>query len=308
VKGTLVQRLARPWFRGPAFQRGGLIVLDGKRAERYEPMQEPRIGVDLARVRTPSDAVTFVQRYGLLASSAGLLEGDRLPIELSEPFANFERAAEDLREIARTILDVQKAINRDSAALARLRARFGPADPDAIVTVHGEGGASRIRASDWPGFTPDHFAAVDDRTVVSRASDWAAWGLNDGLMQGDARPYVFDPVQLFPDDPASAAGKLRIGILPESLLGFCYLSIADAAASKEPLEACEECQLPFVVDDARQRFCSEKCASRARFRRWKTANDSGSDASGKRAKKKRQHKRSKRRSDTGGKTKSTRRR
>ena len=32
---------------------------------------------------------------------------------------------------------------------------------------------------------------------------------------------------------------------------------------------CEECEGVFVVEDARQKFCSPKCANRNRFRRFK---------------------------------------
>ena len=57
---------------------------------------------------------------------------------------------------------------------------------------------------------------------------------------------------------------------PNTLLGFCYMTIAHAIASREPLATCDECQRVFVVDDARQKFCNPKCAGRARFRRFKT--------------------------------------
>jgi hypothetical protein len=113
---------------------------------------------------------------------------------------------------------------------------------------------------------PEAFAPVDDRTVLTRASEWAAWGLNDGLLAAHAWPYVFEPAQLFPDSNHQP-GHFRIGVLPETLLGFCYLTIAQAVAH-EPLARCPECQLFFVVDDGRQKFCTPTCANRARFQRW----------------------------------------
>jgi hypothetical protein len=52
--------------------------------------------------------------------------------------------------------------------------------------------------------------ANDDRAVLVAASDWAAWGLNDGL--ASAEPYVFEPAQLFPG-AQTVPGGLRVGVL-----------------------------------------------------------------------------------------------
>jgi hypothetical protein len=62
---------------------------DGRdQAELYEPLFEPGIGVALTRLKTPDDAVSFVQHYGLLSrSGGGLFDGERpTTSELSEPF------------------------------------------------------------------------------------------------------------------------------------------------------------------------------------------------------------------------------
>jgi hypothetical protein len=97
------------------------------------------------------------------------------------------------------------------------------------------------------------------------ASDWVALGLSNGI--GAARPYVFDRAER---GEAVPPGRLRVGILPETLREVCYLAIAFQLADKEPLAICKECQRPFVIEDARQRFCTPACANRARFRRFKT--------------------------------------
>src|SRR4051812_592343 len=111
-RGTVLRRLARPWFRGPATRERDVIVMDGRRAERYEPMLERferPIGIELSRVRTPEDAISFVARFGMLDQPGALLDGEPCPVELRQPFSDFERAAEDLREILRTVMDVRKA-------------------------------------------------------------------------------------------------------------------------------------------------------------------------------------------------------
>jgi hypothetical protein len=57
-----------------------------------------------------------------------------LPAEVRQPFADFERAAEDLRRIHRTLSDVRKAAAGDRAALVHIRCDFPPyADPDTDV-------------------------------------------------------------------------------------------------------------------------------------------------------------------------------
>jgi hypothetical protein len=79
---------------------------------------------------------------------------------------------------------------------------------------------------------------------------------------------VFEPAQLFPD-PRTAPGRLRVGIIGDTLLDFCCLTVAQAIAT-EPIATCDECNRVFVIDDKRQKFCEPVCANRARFRRYKT--------------------------------------
>jgi hypothetical protein len=264
-RGTLLRPLARAWFRGPAVRVRDAIVMDGRRAERYEPLTEPRIGVELARVRTPDEAVSFVARFGMLNSKSLVLDGEPCPVEIRQPFAEFERPAEDLRRILRTVLDVRKAAAGDQVALARVRRDFGPLDPDYDQRIETAAGTIFRKARDL--YPADYFTQ-DDRTILIKASDWAALGLSNGLLQSQARPYVFEPAQLFPD-ARIAPGGLRVGVLPETLLGFCYLTVASMIAS-EPIAICDECNRVYVVNDKRQRFCEPACANRARFQRFKT--------------------------------------
>jgi hypothetical protein len=272
--GTLLRPLARNWFRGPATRDRDVIVMDGRRghAESYEPMLEPRVGLELARVRTPDDAVRFVTRFGVLGGRSitrpPVLD-DPWPAEYRQPFTDFERAAEDLRQILRTVQDVRKATEGDQTALARIKQHFGPPEPDSDLSITSAAGTVIWKARDW--HSPEYFTR-DDRAILIDASDWAATGLMQGLNDSDARPYVFEPAQLFPGSKIKPGG-LRTGILTETLLGFCYLSVAQVIAS-EPLATCDECNRAFIVDDKRQRFCEAACANRARFRRFKNKQSS----------------------------------
>jgi hypothetical protein len=179
-RGTVLRPLVYPWFRGAATRDRDEIVMNGRRAERYQPLLEPRIGIELARVRTPDDAVAFVGRFGMLNQSAA--EGERCPTELRQPFAEFERAAEDLRSILRTVFDVRKAAAGGRTALARVRARFAPPDPDAELRVETTAGGETIKARH---LHPPAYFDQSDRAILIRAGAWAAAGLLNGL--GDAR-------------------------------------------------------------------------------------------------------------------------
>jgi hypothetical protein len=102
------------------------------------------------------------------------------------------------------------------------------------------------------------------------ASRWIAEALTNNLFK--AKPLIYDRAAM---GEAVKPGILRIGIVPQSLMDVCYLSIALALAEKEPLKVCPECARVFVVEDARQQFCTPVCGNRARLRRFhaKTAGE-----------------------------------
>lgn len=250
---VVAKPLARLWLRGPAWIEGDAVAMDCARATVYQPLAEPRIALELSRVRTAADAADFATRFGLLGGPKidralvdALLRHRGLPgyegYELRiarEPVESFLRAAGDLRRITHTLIRVRRALNggeRGAEAMESLRARFN--------------GSS-------------------DREILIGASEHAAWGINDGLLAASAAPYVFDRAQMGePIEP----GHWRIGVLPESLLGVCYLAMGLNLSDQEPLEECVECGRLFVVDDPRRHYCSPQCALRFRQRKFQAAN------------------------------------
>jgi hypothetical protein len=278
TKHTLLRPLSRRWLRGPAWQDGESIVLDCDRAEEYQPLAEPTVGLDLTSVRTPADAVAFATRFGLLRSSSAETIGDR-PALAREPFVQFAEAASKLRDIVENALDVRDAVDGDADALARLRSNFVvPDDHNVIVSkqIFSKKNSNQVvrvvkqvvKAREILS-REKRLVDADDRTILIHASDWSALGLSGGLI--DARPYVFDRAGT---GEAVPPGQLRVGILPETLLEVCYLTTALALAEKEPLEICPECRRVFIVEDGRQKFCTPTCASRARFRRFQEKQSS----------------------------------
>ncbi len=253
VARTTVRQVNRRWLRGPARLEGDTIVVDYARGSAWDPLSEPALGRELTRVHTATDAVGFAQRFGLLNEGA---EGiDRIPNALvpgREPFQEFVAAAEALRTISRTVLDVRAAVGGDTQALLRLKARFFTTEAPA---------GREVVARDWDP-PPERIAETDDHSLLIHASHWSGWQLSVALK--GTRAFIYDRAERGESVPP---GHLRVGILPRTLLEVCYLTLAVSLADKDPLSLCGECERLFVVEDARQKFCTPKCASRARFRK-----------------------------------------
>src|SRR4051812_16137884 len=111
AKQVLLRPLARQWFRGPAWQDGDFIVMDCARAEQYQPLSDPMVGLELTRVRSPDDAVTFVRRFGMLRSFPPGAGREDLPTHVREPYSDFATEAERLRRVIKTIGDVRRAVD-----------------------------------------------------------------------------------------------------------------------------------------------------------------------------------------------------
>jgi hypothetical protein len=263
-QSVILRPLAYEWFRGPARRVGDDIVIAGAKATRYEPMLEKTpAGIALMRVRTPEEAVGFVESYGVLKAGS-LFQGEPTPREFRQSYAELEHEAQGLRLIWRTVLDVRKAAEGDQEAMSRIRQEFQPTEPDADVSFLTHTG-ERVTYKARDVYRPERLAPQNDRSIQIRAADWAATSLTQGM--DPAHPYVFADAQLFPKN-TGAPGALRVGILPQTLLGYCYLSVAEVLA-RERVSVCEWCQLPLVVNDARRRFCGDQCGGWSRQRTYK---------------------------------------
>ena len=268
-KRTALHPDALTSFRGPAWIDGGDIVMDRKRATKYNPTREPKVGLELTKVRTPQDAVKFVELYGLPNIDDDAIW---LPDEVRQPFREIEKLASRLRSIVEDAVDVRAGVNGDAAAVERLRSRLlERMFPGGKVPKRLAASAAYIRRE-----------LVSDRRVLLEASEGIATELEFGL-QG-AFPVIMD--RAFQGEPIEP-GRLRISLCPKNLAGFCFLTFALALAEKEPLGVCPECGSAFVIEDGRQKFCSPQCAARTRFKRFK-ANEATKRKGGRSAKKTRE--------------------
>jgi hypothetical protein len=253
TKQTMLRPLAPRWRKGPTRLEGDVLVLDAPRGEDYDPLTKPNIGLELVRVTDAEAAVRFATEFGLLRR--GYVEKDVLIIPQRESLSSFLDAARTLNRYMTTILDVRDGEQGDREALARLRREF-------------VGGPVRERRKPREWHPPsEHVAAdTDDRTLLLHASEWATWQISIGLKE--ARIFVFDRGVRGENVPP---GNLRVGVLPTTLLDVCYMQIATTLADREPVEVCRECRRVFLMDDARQKFCTPKCASRFRFVKHKNS-------------------------------------
>jgi hypothetical protein len=242
VTGTLLKPLTRPTLRGSARREGEWIVFTCVGVDSTGLDAASRVGVDLARVQTPDQAVAFVQRYGPLRSwpdslSRWFPETIRATItlgravEIREPLQDVLQAAQQLKDFAYAAIDAKKASKGDLAARER-------------ITRHATASCG------W-----------GSPAITGSCEAWVSLGLARELsdhLRG-ARTHV----------ESVAPGQFQLRLLSDTLLGFCWANIAQVFAAKEPLGICTECARVFVVEDGRQKFCEPKCATRARFRRFK---------------------------------------
>lgn len=123
------------------------------------------------------------------------------------------------------------------------------------------GGAAALRAR-WQDAMPDARVPRSDRALVFEAAGAVVEALDRGLAETTVR---VDPT----------GGTMRVVLVPRSLIGLAYLQLARLVTADDRVRRCLECGRVFPVQDRRQRFCSERHASRARLRRFREARRQG---------------------------------
>ena len=215
-------------------------------------------------------AVRFVEQFGLLNIPDSFWRRKKAPREVRQSFAEFEWFAEDLRRIVRYAANVRAGVKGDAAAVRWLRddlcervrhhIREGAANGEYLWFLERVPGQTCIE-------TPEEWLralqTVGDQVILHHAAEGVADALEMGLIE--SHPTVIDRAVA---GEKVELGRLRIALHPPSLLGFCYLTIALGLTEREPLAICPQCEAVFVVEDGRQKFCTPKCASRARFKRF----------------------------------------
>ncbi len=202
---------------------------------------------DLEAVRSPTDAVEFIRRYGLLKIGPDDVDAGQ---EVREPYDEWEEEIARIRAIGTLVLLTHNAESGDTGAIRRIRTLLGPDahdldDDDALLLAS--------------GFVQ---VQVNERLSNSR---WEirADALDENRPAGSrpGRPNVF----WFTARPAMP------GALP-----YAYWQLADLLVARAPLAQCEGCGRFFDRHDPRQRFHDEACRQRAGYRR-RTARREGEE-------------------------------
>lgn len=226
------------WLKGRARFEGGEIVLDSRTITEYQPFADKVTDYpyELAAIAEPGEAVTFARRFGLLRFGPGAEQ-------LREPWAEWERAALQVRAILRLGVDLGDAVRGDSEAIASLRAQ----------------------AERWGHLFEAR--AANDEELLSQTSVVVAQLVNEGL--DDVGFGVQAEVGLkLADDTEGRPGRFTMSPRSPNLLGLIYYALALALVSRIPGRECEGCGRIFPVRDPRQRYHDPQCAQRTRYRRW----------------------------------------
>ena len=120
---------------------------------------------------------------------------------------------------------------------------------------------ARLRDS-WQASLPGSPAPVSDAELFAEARATVVAAVNRGLAGAQLEISM---------EPEPLRGYSLSPKLPD-LLAFIYFALANVLVEESPLARCLECGGTFVVHDRRQRYCSERHASRARYRRFTDRN------------------------------------
>ena len=221
------------WLRGHASFDGTYLSLDASRARRYAPYEVAEsLPFDLAGIREPRDALSFIREYGLLWHGPDAAEH-------SEKFADWEREARNLYFILLLNQALRDSVAGDADSQRTLRELVDP-----FQTVF----ETRARSDDEYA----RHAAVLVGDFVTAGTEGVNTGITpDGLWEG-GDPSVFILTARSPDLVRYAYHCLMIRVLVPHV----------------PLRACLECRRFFPVQNTRRQYCDSRCASRVRQRRF----------------------------------------
>ena len=223
------------WARGLARVDGEDVVLDMDGAERYSAAEFSGLEFALAAIREPHEILGFVRRYGML------WHGPENTGECREPVSHWLQEAIAFELAMDLAVAIQDAVDGDVEAKAQLRSNW-------LVIP-------------WRlDFPPGSF---DSDEILKIASIVLARTIERGL--GDTvRQRFVAASEVGHGGPGTYMWLSQV----ETLLGYAYHELASAIDERIPIASCEECGRRFAVQHGRQRFCSPRCASRARYKRF----------------------------------------
>lgn len=273
--------------------------MDMTQATEYDPLQEIHLPQQLAKIHTDTDAVQFVQRFGLLGTlhMPGLAMPNA-PARDRQAIGTFQRAAKWIRDVMdvrlhlnRVVKHAQREANghkdRRAESLRWLRnwARTAPHPYSFALIEHlranEDAPPGRSFAIDFlEGPFPSDLekfatAALDGTWTLQYQQEKAVWlDAPDPIFLRHVTEWIADAttsgLRGSLTVKADSDGNFQFALAgTTSLLDVCWFHIAHTFVFKEELRHCArpQCGIPFVVRDQRMKFCSSVCTDRSRKER-----------------------------------------
>jgi hypothetical protein len=230
------------WIRGSAQLDGGWIALDAVRRTRYQPTPGDTPLFELAGIRRPHDALGFVKRFGLLWHGPDAAPPRR------ERFSDWEHEASKLTGILRMYESTRLAVEGDDDRRTELAANDD---------------VRRIREQS------------PSTTVLEAASDAVAAQIARGL--SNVRMNISPAIRWLDGhgNRQGEPGEFIVSGAPNNLVEWAYHDLVLHVAEQVPVATCDDCARLFVLNHRNRRFCSDRCANRARQRRYAERRTSG---------------------------------
>lgn len=243
--------------------------------EGYHPFNFPNLPNRLAHVESTKDITQFVERYGVLGYQELIQENPRLDTyTVGDPVDWFLQQAKTVRFALQLINAVQE--DKDEEQIKKLiysaqvlvpanifeRAKDLPDEFMAKVHCFAEGPDVIFR----PVLQPDQWEGKHRLLAIQMASH-----LINTNSRGVSRVIGLAEEDLAPAIPWQFAQLLN----GRSLIEVIWHQVGDAALnpSGKGTRICNECGLPFIVTDKRQKFCpgdvfssGSLCGTRKRVR------------------------------------------
>jgi hypothetical protein len=129
---------------------------------------------------------------------------------------------------------------------------------DLLAAVRGsERDMAHLRQA-WEATVSPPRRSLSDSEIVADARETVIAAVNRGLAGSELHVFL------------NRASRVIFSPHARDLLGFIYFALAEVVVDEPPLARCVECGVPFIVHDRRQRYCSARHASRARYRRFRS--------------------------------------
>ncbi len=231
------------WLRGPAHVRAGMVELDRERSTQYVVHPDPERPLRLASIRSRDDVLRFAATDGLLRTGPGAAKP-------AEDLKGVQSEAKQMAQVLRLHANVRDVLAGVPGALERLRTW------DAYLR-------KAYRSLEPEGFAPPPFMRPGRNPTDVELTPFAMigleWLVNCGLEGTESRILAVTG-----DSP-----RFEDFGQPQDLLAYAYFDLKALVIRRVPVTTCEECGRFFEVDDPRKRFCSTRCGTRARHRRWR---------------------------------------